>query len=99
MELTKKDLFNAKNSSKQLEDGLMLKVLAVATMQDTDKDGDIIEVGVLKTEDGIYSTISATVINSLDMLSDIIADDGEVDVAVRVGTSKSGRNFLMLEII
>ena len=99
MELTKKDLFNAKNSSKQLEDGLMLKVLAVATMQDTDKDGDIIEVGVLKTEDGIYSTISATVINSLDMLSDIIVDDGEVDVAVRVGTSKSGRNFLMLEII
>ena len=99
MELTKKDLFNAKNSSKQLEDGLMLKVLAVSTMQDTDKDGDIIEVGVLKTEDGIYSTISTTVINSLDMLSDIIADDGEVDVAVRVGTSKSGRNFLMLEII
>ena len=99
MELTKKDLFNAKNSSKQLEDGLMLKVLAVATMQDIDKDGDTIEVGVLKTEDGIYSTISSTVINSLDMLSDIIADDGEVDVAVRVGTSKSGRNFLMLEII
>ena len=99
MELTKKDLFNAKNSSKQLEDGLMLKVLAVATMQDTDKDGDIIEVGVLKTEDGIYSTISATVINSLDLLSDIIADDGEVDVAVRVGTSKSGRDFFMLEII
>ena len=99
MELTKKDLFNAKNSSKQLEDGLMLKVLAVATMEDTDKDGDAIEVGVLKTEDGIYSTISATVINSLDMLSDIIADDGEVDVAVRVGTSKSGRDFFMLEII
>ena len=99
MELTQKDLFNAKNSSKQLEDGLMLKVLAVATMQDIDKDGDTIEVGVLKTEDGIYSTISSTVINSLDMLSDIIADDGEVDVAVRVGTSKSGRNFLMLEII
>ena len=99
MELTKKDLFNAKNSSKQLENGLMLKVLAVATMQDIDKDGDTIEVGVLKAEDGIYSTISATVINSLDMLSDIIADDGEVDVAVRVGTSKSGRNFLMLEII
>ena len=99
MELTKKDLFNAKNSSKQLEDGLMLKVLAVCTMQDIDKDGDTIEVGVLKTEDGIYSTISSTVINSLDMLSDIIADDGEVDVAVRVGTSKSGRDFFMLEII
>lgn len=99
MELTKKDLFNAKNSSKQLEDGLMLKVLAVATMPDVDKDGKGIEVGVLKTEDGIYSTISATVINSLDMLSDIIADDGEVDVAVRVGTSKSGRDFFMLEVI
>ena len=99
MELSKKDLFNAKNSSKQLEDGLMLKVLAVATMPDVDKDGKDIEVGVIKTEDGIYSTISATVINSLDMLSDIIADDGEVDVAVRVGTSKSGRDFFMLEII
>ena len=99
MELSKKDLFNAKNSSKQLEDGLMLKVLAVATMPDVDKDGKDIKVGVLKTEDGIYSTISATVINSLDALSDIIADDGEVDVAVRVGQSKSGRDFFMLEII
>lgn len=99
MEISKKDLFNAKNSSKVLEDGLMLKVLAVATMSEVDKDGKDIEVGVLKTEDGIYSTISATVINSLDMLSDIIADDGEVDVAVRVGQSKSGRDFYMLEII
>ena len=97
--MTKKDLFNAKNSSKQLENGLMLKVLDTAVMQDTDKDGDTIEVGVIKTEDGIYSTISATVINSLDMLSDIIADEGEVDVAVRVGTSSSGRDFFMLEII
>lgn len=99
MELTKKDLFNAKNASKQLEDGLMLKVLAVATMEDKDKDGKSVDVGVLKTEDGIYSTISATVINSLDMLSDIIADDGEVDVVVRVGKSKSDRDFFMLEII
>ena len=99
MELSKKDLFNAKNSSKQLEDGLMLKVLAVATMQDTDKDGKPVNVGVLKTEDGVYITISATVINSLDMLSEIIADDGEVDVVVRVGTSKLGRNFFMLEVI
>lgn len=97
--MTKKDLFNAKNSSKQLENGLTLKVLDTAVMQDTDKDGEVIEVGVLKTEDGIYSTISATVINSLDMLSDIIADDGEVDVVVRVGTSNSGRDFFMLEII
>ena len=97
--MTKKDLFNARNSSKQLEDGLMLKVLDTAVMQDTDKDGKTVDVGVLKTEDGIYSTISATVINSLDMLSDIIADDGEVDVAVRVGTSKLGRDFFMLEII
>lgn len=97
--MTKKDLFNAKNSSKQLEDGLTLKVLDTAIMSDTDKDGNEVNVGVLKTEDGIYSTISATVINSLDMLSDIIADDGEVDVVVGVGTSKAGRDFFMLEII
>lgn len=97
--MTKKDLFNAKNSSKQLEDGLTLKVLDTAIMPDTYKDGKEVNVGVLKTEDGVYSTISATVINSLDMLSDIIADDGEVDVVVRVGTSKSGRDFFMLEII
>lgn len=99
MEISKKDLFNAKNSSKQLEDGLMLKVLAATTMSDVDKDGKDIEIGVLKTEDGMYSTISETVINSLDMLNDIIADDGEVDVAVRVGQSKAGRDFFMLEII
>ena len=52
-----------------------------------DKDGDI------------YTSISATINNSLNLLEDIIADEDEVEVVVNESTSNGGRKFFMLEVL
>lgn len=99
MELTKRDLFNAKNASNKIENGLTLELVAVGSYEDTDKDGKPVTVSVLKTESGeIYTTISATISDSLDDLSDIIADEGKVTVDVVTRKSSAGREFFQLAI-
>lgn len=92
--MTKKQLFNAKNSGRALEEGLQITVAECETYQDGDK-----KVGVLKADDGtMYTTISQTVIDSFDDLSDIIAEDGPVSVTVECGVSNSGRKYYQLHI-
>ena len=101
--LNKIDLFNAKNAGTPIEAGLVMDVVAVGTFPDKDKDGHDVTVSVLKCKDGnVYTTISATVSNSIDMLDDIIADkgdDGSAKVKVNQGTSNNGREFYQLQII
>lgn len=98
--LNKIDLFNAKNAGTPIEAGLIMTVVAVGTFADKDKDGHDVTVSVLKCEDGnVYTTISATVSNSIDMLDDIIADNGKAKVKVNQGTSNNGREFYQLQII
>lgn len=92
--MTKRELFNAKNNGRALEEGLQLTVAECETYQDGDKT-----VGVLKAEDGtMYTTISHTVIDSFDDLGDIIEEDGPVDVTVECGVSNSGRKYYQLHI-
>lgn len=99
MELTKRDLFNAKNASNKIENGLTLVLVAVGSYNDTDKDGKPVKVSVLKTESGeIYTTISATISESLDDLSDIIEDEGKATVDVVTRKSSAGREFFQLAI-
>lgn len=92
--MTKRELFNAKNNGRALEEGLQLTVAECETYQDGDK-----KVGVLKAEDGtMYTTISQTVIDSFDDLADIIKEDGPVEVIVECGISNSGRKYYQLHI-
>ena len=98
--LNKIDLFNAKNAGTPIEAGLIMTVVAVGTFADKDKDGHDVTVSVLKCEDGsVYTTISATVSNSIDMLDDIISDNGKAKVKVNQGKSNNGREFYQLQII
>lgn len=98
--MTKRDLFNAKNNGQKIENGLVIEVAEVGSFQDTDKDGNNVTVSALKTPGGdIYTSISATIANSLDMLSDIIADEGAVKVKVVQNKSNGGREFYQLAII
>lgn len=98
-ELTRRDYFNAKNASHKIENGLELQLVAVGSYEDTDKDGKPVNVSVLKTESGeIYTTISATIADSLDDLSDIISDEGYINVKVITKKSAAGREFFQLEI-
>lgn len=98
--LSKKELFNAKSSSHKIEKGLQIDVINVGTYPDTDKDGNDVIVSVLVNADGeVFTTISKTVNDSIDMLEDIIADEGHVLVEVYENESNNGRKFYQLRML
>ena len=98
--LSKKELFNAKSSSQKIEKGLQIDIVNVGSYGDTDKDGNPVTVSVLVNADGtVYSSISKTVNDTLDMLEDIISDDGHVLVEVIESTSNNGRKFYQLKML
>lgn len=97
--MTKKELFNARNTGRQIEAGLTINLVDVDTFSDTDKNGNPIEVAALKDQDGtIYTTISATVIRTIDDLKDLLADDGVVVCVVKEGVSNNGRTFFQIAV-
>ena len=98
--LSKKELFNAKSASEKIEKGLTINVVNVGTYADTDKDGKPVTVSVLVSDVGLsYTSISATVANSIDMLDEIIAEDGEATVEIVENVSNSGRKFYQLKLV
>lgn len=98
--LSKKELFNAKASGQKIEKGLQIDVVNVGSYADTDKDGNPVEVSVLADKNGsVFTSISKTVNETLDMLEDIISDDGHAVVEVCENTSNSGRKFYQLMLV
>lgn len=98
--LSKKELFNAKASGHKIEKGLQIDVVNVGSYADTDKDGNEVNVSVLVDKDGlVFTSISKTINESLDMLADIISDDGHAFVEVCENTSNSGRKFYQLKLV
>lgn len=98
--LSKKELFNAKASGQKIEKGLQIDVVNVGSYADTDKDGSPVDVSVLVDKNGsVFTSISKTVNETLDMLEDIISDDGHAVVEVCESTSNSGRKFYQLMIV
>lgn len=98
--LSKKELFNAKASGHKIEKGLQIDVVNIGSYEDTDKDGKPVTVSVIVDKNGtVFTSISKTVNETLDMLEDIISDDGHALVEVCENTSNSGRNFYQLMIV
>lgn len=98
--LSKKELFNAKASGQKIEKGLQIDVVNVGSYADTDKDGNPVEVSVLvDTSGAVFTSISKTVAEALDMLEDIISDDGHAVVEVCENTSNAGRKFYQLMLV
>lgn len=98
--LSKKELFNAKASAQKIEKGLQIDVVNVGSYDDTDKDGNPVKVSVLVDKDGtVFTSISKTINDTLDMLEDIISDDGHALIEVCENTSNSGRKFYQLMIV
>lgn len=98
--MTKKELFNAKNCGKKIEEGLVLKVKSVGQFDDKDKDGNDIVATALATETGeVYTCISSTVAQSIPLLEEILEEDGSVEIKVVQGTSNGGRKFYQLQIL
>lgn len=98
--LSKKELFNAKASSQKIAKGLQIDVVNVGSYTDTDKDGNSVAVSVLVDKDGVvFTSISKTVNETLDMLEDIISEDGHALIEVCENTSNNGRKFYQLMIL
>lgn len=98
--LSKIELFNAKNSGRKIEDGLVFECAGVGTFPDTDKDGNAVNVSCFKTPTGeIYTSISSTIADSLPMLDEILGEEGTVKVAVHENTSSNGRKFYQISIV
>jgi len=98
--MTKKELFNAKNAGHKIEKGMTIDVVSLGQFDDKDKDGNDVKVTCLASKDrAIYTTISATIGNSIDLLEDILKEDGMVTVKVNESKSNGGRSFYQLQII
>ena len=98
--LSKKELFNAKASSKKIEKGLQIDVVNVGSYSDTDREGKPVEVSVLVDKDGVvFTSISKTINDSIAMLEDIISEDGHALIEVCENISNSGRKFYQLMLL
>lgn len=98
--MTKVELFNAKNAGKKIEKGMQIDVVNVGTFPDVDKDGHDVTVVALKSPTGdIYTTISGTIAKSIDLLNEVLEEQGTVSVLVNEGTSNNGREFFTLQIV
>lgn len=97
--LTAKDLFNASSSSMSLEKATDLTVTGVATDTVIDTEtGEEKEVAYLFASDGVYGSVSATVLSTISKLAELIDELGEQEIEVMHRESKSGRTFLSLYI-
>lgn len=98
--LSKKELFNAKASSRKIEKGLQIDVVNVGEYDDTDKDENPVKVSVFVDKGGaVFTSISKTVNDTLDMLEDIISEEGHALIEVCENTSNSGRKFYQLMLL
>ena len=103
--MTKKDTINAQTGSMKLQT-MKDKVISVTGLTVSDavdnETGETKAVGYLATKDGVYGTISATVIPAIDNLIDAVVD-GDVelpcDIKVIERKSNAGREFLTLCIM
>lgn len=96
-----KDEFNASNCTPiKMAKNTIIKVVDIMIKDKMpDDDGKIETVGYLKAEDGIiYATISATVIEQLLSLVEILEVEGPQDVLVVPKTSNGGREYFLLEL-
>lgn len=99
--MTKKDLFNAKNASLNIKEylGEKLTITGCAIMPEDDK-----EIGYFVAEDiGVFGVSSETLIKSIEDLPDLLADaadSGEPTVIiVNAAESKSGKTYYTMQIV
>lgn len=97
--MTKKDLFNAKNASLNIKDyiGETLTVTGCATSEDEGKPiGYIVADGI-----GVFGVTSATLIEGITDLCDYFMDEDttSVDIIVKANESKGGKTFYTMQIV
>lgn len=98
-EFSKQDMYKlTHNRSVSLKDavGKHLTIEAWLYYSDVNQRGTTVDVLVLSTDDGYFSTISQTFIN--EFLDIVDAFPLPVQVNIVGGTSKNGRDFITCEL-
>lgn len=101
---TKRDAINARNSFalQDLDNGAELIIVKAGILNRPDLEtGETKEVAVLITEDNtVYSSISATVCETLGDIVDIIEDEhAPISIRLNKRKSKGGREFLTITVL
>lgn len=95
------DKFNIK-MAKSLKDAAdkILTVSKAVIGEDADQDGQVVQAGALVTDDGAYATISSTAVELIDALIDIMTDNDNQPIKVKVEMRKAnnGRDYIVLSI-
>lgn len=100
---TRRDAINSKNAE-PLQDYVesfteIKNVTKAAMLEVTDEEtGEIKYVSVIITDDMVYTSISATIYDTIGDLIDIIDDEGHADIMVKRRKAKSGRDFLSMYV-
>lgn len=98
--MSKIQLFNAKSAGLPMEGGTMFECVAVGTYADTDKDGNPVTASAFAAKSGeVYTAIGAGIAASVEMLDDILAEEGSVTIEVVVSKTNSGRDFKQIRIV
>lgn len=99
-EISAKDMFNAA-SALALKDtaGNEITALGIFTREKSGVDGIEGTVGYIKTEQGIYATVSGTIIDQFEALAEMIETGGPCKIKVVARKSNAGREYLQLELV
>lgn len=105
--MTKKDLINARSNSinvkEHLDKALEITGACVIEKAEVDEMGEIIavsKVGYLKTNVGIFGFTSATLIECISDVEDMLTDEPETAIPFHfvARQSKNGRTFYTLNL-
>lgn len=98
--ITAVDKFNMKIcKSLHTAVGKSLTVTKAAIGEDADKDGEVVQTACIITDESAYGTISATAIDLVDSLIDMLEEIGEpITVRVESRKTQNNREYLVLVI-
>lgn len=100
---TKKDEINSVSATplQKVKNEILTVSGAAITSRMDEETQEERQVGLLATDKGTFSSISATAIKGLDLIIDYMTEENAQSVQVKVNCSKSnaGREFITLELI
>lgn len=100
--MTAKDIFNAKSSSKSVKDyvGVTLTATGCAVVDTiNNENGEVKTVGYIATNEGVLGFTSGVLMNTMEDLSKYMESVGEpVEIEFFENTSNAGKMFYTMEI-
>lgn len=101
--MTAKDIFNAKSSSKSVKDyvDVTLTATGCAVVDTTNNEtGEVKSVGYIATSEGVFGFTSGVLMNTMPELSGYMESAGEpVEIQFHENTSNAGKKFYTMEIM